>query len=340
MKNRSTTLAQADSVNAPTHSSQQSTPERFVAVFNRRQQVLILTTQLIQMIKAVQRHRGMSMGLLGGNKQFTKDFLKLQSQLNLRLNLFVAFATKTEGLLAERDRENLDSAWLTISHNWQEDAVIDNYELHCHLIEHLLTLLSTLSKQLEQPMSTLLTNESDTIEKETTENKLAANKSDLVQTTSSHFRLKYLEVLHFSTRLMPAVAEQVGRIRALATYITALGSCDANFTRKLQYVIQCTKVNNEKLKHQAKRMEIILDRDSPLLLPLKSYEIKLNFLLNMVEQDVLKENGITTTDSNRLYEIATNIIDKYLQIVDEGVNLLENWHHIEIENWLLTNSSI
>jgi hypothetical protein len=322
MKNSSTTIVQMETTSAPEHGTRDSTIELFTDMFDRRQQVLLLTIQLIQMIKAVQRHRGMSMGLLGGNKQFNEELLKLQGKLKRRLSLFLAFAAKTQNLLVERDCENLESAWLTISHNWQQDAVIDNYELHCHLIEHLLTLLNTLSRQLESPMSAILASQNETL---------------IVHATGAHYpkRLKQLEVLHFSTRLMPAVAEQIGRIRALATYVAALGSCDADFTRKLQYVVQCTRINNEKLKHQAKRMENILDKDSPLLSPLKSYEIKLNFLLNMVEQDVLKENGMTTADSNRLYEIATNIIDMYLHIVDEGVKLLEHWHHDEIENWLL-----
>jgi hypothetical protein len=328
MKNSSTTIVQTEPAMASISLQEPDISDANIALFvdnfNRRQDILLLTMQLIQMIKAVQRHRGMSMGLLGGNQQFNDELLKLQQILKRRLKLFLAFAEKILGLLTERDRENLESAWLTISHNWQQDAVIDNYELHCHLIEHLLTLLNTLSKQLELPISLTLVNQ---------------NESLLVNATSAHYpnRSKQLEVLHFSTRLMPAVAEQIGRIRALATYVAALGTCDADFARKLQYVVQCTKINNEKLKHQAKRMETILEKDSPLLSPLKSYEIKLHFLLDLVEQDVLRANGITVADSNRLYEIATNIIDMYLHVVDQGVKLLEHWHHDDIENGFLLN---
>jgi hypothetical protein len=134
---------------------------------------------------------------------------------------------------------------------------------------------------------------------------------------------------------MPSVAEQIGRIRALATYTAALGFCDPDYASKLRYVIQCTRVNNEKLRHQAKRMETILEKDSPLLNQLKSYEIKLTFLLNMVEQDILKDEKITA-DSNRLFELATDIIDMYLNCVDEGTALIERWHNDEIENWIVT----
>jgi hypothetical protein len=294
--------------------------EVFTNLFYQRQDALLLLKQLIHMIKAVQRHRGMSMGMLGGNTLFKDDFYRLQTQLAQRLELFIAFALRTQNLLSARDQENLQSAWLTISHDWQQDSVIDNYELHCHLIEQLLGLLATLAKQLEQPIAALVAN---------------YNEPTVVHTAGTTYpnRFKQLEVLHFSTRLMPSVAEQIGRIRALSTYTAALGYCNADHASKLRYVIQCTKVNNEKLRHQAKRMEGILDKDSPLLNQLKSYEIKLTFLLNMVEQDILKEDKVVA-DSNRLFEIATDIIDMYLHIVDEGVALLERWHQDEIENWL------
>lgn len=319
MKTGSTTMRHAPLAGAPTTGNSVAL-ELFTHLFNQRQDALLLIKQLIHMIKAVQRHRGMSMGMLGGNTLFKDDFYRLQTQLAQRLELFIAFALRTENLLSARDKENLQSAWLTISHDWQQDSVIDNYELHCHLIEQLLGLLATLAKQLEQPIAALI----------------ASNEPTVIHAAGTVYpnRFKQLEVLHFSTRLMPAVAEQIGRIRALATYTAALGYCNADHASKLRYVIQCTKVNNEKLRHQAKRMEGILDKDSPLLSQLKSYEIKLTFLLNMVEQDVLKEDKVLA-DSNRLFEIATDIIDMYLHIVDEGVTLLERWHQDEIENWLI-----
>ncbi len=321
MKSSSHTIAQTNLQRAPSTDKINTLDAMFTSMFRQRHDALLLIKQLIQMIKSVQRHRAMSMGLLGGNSYFRDDLSKMQYQLANRFQLFVAFASPMKEFLSTRDHENLRNAWLTISHDWQQDSVIDNYELHCHLIENLLTLVARLAKHLEEPMSILMAAEAKPISK------------DGAQTINPN-RLKQLEVLHFSTRLMPAVAEQIGRIRALATYVAALGYCDTDYASKLRYVIQCTKVNNEKLRHQAKRMESILNKDSPLLSPLKSYEIKLTFLLNMIEQDILKDDGITTADSNRLYEITTNIIDMYLHIVDEGVLLLEHWHQDEIENWL------
>lgn len=316
----STINRQGETLVAPSRSKGASQFAHFCDLYHQRLDALTLAKQLIHMIKAVQRHRGMTMGTLGGNQQFRDELSHLQVQLERRLELLQAFSARSSSLLSPRDQENLSNAWLTISRDWQEDAVIDNYELHCHLIEQLLSMVAALGKQLEQPTS--------------------QSMPDMVEPKVIHAdetlypnRFKYLEVLHFSTRLMPAVAEQIGRIRALATYASALGYCDKDFASKLRYVIQCTRVNNEKLRHQTKRLEGLLDSDLTLLGQLKSYEIKLEFLLSMVESDVVNAHQINT-DSSRLFSLATDIIDVYLRVVDEGVQLLTQWHEQDIEVWV------
>jgi hypothetical protein len=301
------TQIQADE--APANSMHLDSFTHFSELYYHRLDILILTKQLIGMIKMVQRHRGMVMGTLGGNFAFRDDIANLHSQLERRLKLLQALSLRSASLLNERDLEKLNSAWITISRDWQQDSVIDNYELHCHLIEQLLSMLGSLGKQLEQPPSQL--------------------------------GYKHLEVLHFATRLMPAVGEQIGRIRALATYAAASGFCDKDFATKLRYVIQCTRVNNEKLRHQTKRLENLLESNAQLLAPLmlsalKSYEIKLEFFLAMVENEVINTHQILA-DSNRLFKLATDIIDMYFQVVDGGIQLLTQWHEQDMELWLQSN---
>ena len=305
---------------APTRSTNTGQFAHFCDLYHQRLDALTLIKQLIHMIKAVQRHRGMTMGTLGGNLQFRDELIHLQVQLERRLELLQAFAARAVNLLSPRDQENLNNAWLTISRDWQEDTVIDNYELHCHLIEQLLSMVAALGKQLEVPTSQSMPGISE-----------ASVNDDGLHPN----RFEYLEVLHFSTRLMPAVAEQIGRIRALATYAAASGQCDKDFAGKLRYVIQCTRVNNEKLRHQTKRLESMQETNLTLLGQLKSYEIKLEFLLSMVEADLVNSRQISA-DSNRLFSLATDIIDIYLKVVDEGVQLLTQWHEQDIEVWVLS----
>lgn len=309
--------AQNNLKTAPNHSMDTAPFERFSRLYRERQDALTLIKQLVRFIKGVQRHRGMSMAMLGGNQKFQADFGQLQCRLERRILALQAFTRGTD-LLSEREQENLHNAWVTISRDWQEDLVIDNYELHCHLVEQLLVTLASLSRRLETPLSQ------------------QAPSADTLQapaTSTGPSRLQHLELLHFCTRLMPAVVEQIGRIRALASYAAALGHCDSHHDSKLRYVIQNTQVNNEKLRHQIRRLESVLGQDFNQLGELKRYELKLMFLLNMVETDVLTGKPITA-DSNRLFSVATDIIDVYLQVVDNGIALISQWQERDLEAWL------
>jgi len=287
----------------------------FVSVcenYFQRLDSLSLVQQLIQIFKAVQRHRGMSMGTLGGTSVFQKEIQQQQSQIGRHFQMLEVFSHRSGKLISTLQQENLLSAWLTISEDWQEDSVILNYELHCHLVEQLLTMISGLGKQLETPLYT--------------------PKDDI---TLPSQRFNYLEMLHFSTRLMPEVSEQIGRIRALATYVSASHICDQDFRTKLSYLIQCTRVNNEKLRHHIKRVENKPDTELALLSQLKSYEVKLAFLLSMVENDILGDH--IQADSRRIFDLATDIIDLYLKAVIEGTQVLQKWLETDIQ--LLTQAN-
>lgn len=302
---------------APTSSIDTAPFAHFSSLYRQRQLALTLIKQLVQLTKGVQQHRGMSMAMLGGNQHFRADFLQLQRSLERRILALQAFTTDSR-MLSEKEQQNLHNAWVTISRDWQQDSVIDNYELHCHLVEQLLITLASLSRQLEEPLS-----------EQSNPTQASGTKAGLGRPS----RLQNLELLHFCTRLMPAVVEQIGRIRALASYAAALGHCDSHHDGKLRYVIQNTQVNNEKLRHQIRRLESLLGPEFNQMGELKRYELKLMFLLNMVETDVLT-GELITADSNRVFKVATDIIDVYLQVVEKGILLLSQWLDRDLEAWL------
>lgn len=292
--------------NAPSKHTQADKFESVCESYFQRLDALSLVQQLVQILKAVQRHRGMSMGALGGSPSFQQEIRQLQLQLERHFQMLEVFSHKSGKLINSLQQENLLSAWVTISQDWQEDSVILNYELHCHLVEQLLTMISGLGKQLETPLY-----------------------PDTDNSSLPSQRFSYLEMLHFSTRLMPEVAEQIGRIRALATYVSASHLCDQDFRTKLGYLIQCTRVNNEKLRHHIKRVENKPDAELLLLGQLKSYELKLAFLLSMVENDILGDK--VQADSRRIFDLATDIIDLYLRAVIEGTQVLQKWMEADIQ---------
>lgn len=312
-------IEQATSLEAPNTGVHFGDFDTFCALYRQRQDGLSLIKQLNQMIKAVQRHRGMSMAILAGSTLFQGDFHVLQRQVERRLISLEVFAAQT-GLLSARDKDNLHNAWHTIRADWQGDDVIDNFELHSHFIDQLQIMIAGLAKHLEKPVSVIVAEK--------------ANLELPSEDAAAYPKMfKQIELLNFAARQVTTMAEQVGRIRALSTYAAAKGFCDYHHDRKLRYALSTARTANEKLRHQAERLESFLTGALPSLSMIKTYELKLMFLLNTVESDVL--SGMTiTTNSYNLFKLATEIIDVYLKVVDDSMDLVSRWNDEDLEGWL------
>lgn len=319
-----------NSASAPVEAGESiiNTYEAFCTAYRQREDTLTLVYQLNQMIKAVQKHRGMSMALLAGNAAFVGDFEILQHQLERRLATLETFARETGGLLSQRDKENLHLAWETIRHNWQDDDVSDNFELHSHFVEQLHGMIFSLAKQLERPLSGELPSESsgELVEFSTLSRR---DRSGV-----SYPRMfKQIELLNFVARQLPDMIEQIAKIRGLSTYAAATGEVHYHNDRKLRFLLQCSRQQSEKLRHQAERLEGILDGGIKGLIELKNLELKLFYFLNVVERDVLSGRAITAS-SHQLFKLATELIDVYWAVVNEGLSLVRKWHEEDMENWL------
>lgn len=306
---------------APNEGAQLERFEDYCTAYRQWQDALLLIRQLNQLAKSVQRHRGMSMALLAGSTLFQGDFEILQHQVECRLTTLEIFAQQTRGLLNDRDKENLHNAWVTIRADWQDDDVIDNFELHSHLIEQLQSMISNLATKVEKPVSTVIAEQAGI--------DLGLDRSD-----GGYPKIfKQIELINFALRQVPNMVEQIARIRGLATYAAAKGECDFHHGRKLNYAISCAKNSNEKLRQQAQRLEGILQGVLPCINLVKTYELKLMFLMNTVEMDILSGATITANSQN-LFKLATEIIDVYLKVVDDALLVMSQWHEQDIEDWL------
>lgn len=313
-------IEQAISPQAPSLNVDFKIFEDYCASYRQRQDALSLIRQLNHMAKAVQRHRGMSMAMLAGSTLFQGDFNVLQRQVERRLASLEVFAAQTGGLLLPRDKENLHNAWHTIRADWQGDDVIDNFELHSHFIEQLQGMIAGLARALERPVSVVTA---------------AKAGIELIAEDDKGYpkMFKQIELLNFAARQVPMMVEEVARIRGLATYAAAKGECDYHHDRKLRYAISCARASNEKLRHQAGRLESLLTGAPISLAMIKAYELKLMFLLGTVEMDILSGTTISA-DSHNLFKLATEIIDVYLKMVEDAMDLIDAWHEEDLECWL------
>ncbi len=276
-----------------------------------RNDVLSLIFQINQLIKAVQKHRGITMGLIGGSAGFREEFTRLQLQIDRRISTFQAFIKRTEGLISGQQELSVVFSWQTIRQDWQDDKLSDNFELHSHLIEQLQNLVYGLAKLLEQPFE-------------------GVGTADSIAYPQV---FKQIELLNFVARELPEMVEHLAKVRGLSTFIAASGELEYHHDRKLRYVLQCAKQQNERLRHQSDRLRELLEGAIVSLPEIKAVELKLIYLLEIVENDVLG-GGTIKTNSHQLFKLATELIDVYWAIVNEGLAVIRSWNEELLEAWL------
>ena len=288
----------------------------FLTSYRERNDIFGLFLQLNQLVKSVQLHRGISLGLLAGDKSQLDKFERLQTQIDKRLNMIQLLSADSE-VLSTRDKDNTQMEWNTIRQNWQEDNLADNFELHSHFIEHILGLISVLAKYLESPMDSAV-------------DSLAEHRSESIAYPKA---FKKIEVLNFIAKQLPVMIEFIAQIRGLSAYATTLGSVGDGRGRKIKYLLQCAREHNEKLRHRAVRLNEIVEGKLTSLTDMGDFELKQNFLFTTIESDLLSGNTISAS-APHLFDLASLINDGYWEVVFKGIELIKAWHEEDMEAFI------
>ncbi len=288
------------------------------ALYQVRELAINLVHQINHLVKDVQSHRGISMGLLAGNRALEGDLNGLQGQIARRLATIDAFASMTDGLFNRRDRESIQFAWDTIRDNWEDDKLSENFELHSYFIEQLFHTSSVVAKSIEVPMLESL-------------DERVGGDAFSVGEYSRH--TKQVELLHFSCSVLPAMIESIAKIRGLASFSAAVGGAEYEHDRKLRFLLQCAREQNETIHQRAQRLHEVLKGEFNAKYVIGELETKFVHLIELVDKDILSGKTIHSS-SSQLFDLATNIIDRYWGIVDDGLGMLRKWHKDDLEVWI------
>jgi len=298
---------------------------------NQRHNIITLIQQLHHMVGAVQLHRGMSMSLLGGNNLFETDIISLQRQLERRLGIIETYLEQSESLLPDRDKGNLQQAWLTIRHDWHDDEVLDNFELHSHFIEQLIAMTVGLASRLEAPLST----DGSLMTKNTNGSK---TNPDFLEANNYPSAFRVIEMLNFISEQLPNMIEFLAKIRGLGSHAASIGKVEYLQDRRLRYFVQCAETQNEKLRHKAKRLNHIWKGAIPSLADITTMEMKVHFLFDTIKSDILSGHAIAT-EGHELFRNASEVINAYSKIVESGWDVIRRQLDSDMESWISNSTS-
>lgn len=288
------------------HAKQQM--EAVTRVYRERQAILIIMRQLNRLVSAIQRHRGVSLAHLAGDGLFMDDVAQVQRQVNQRLLVLRQSVEGFEALVPLREQQNIQHGWNTVCHDWEGDALLENFEYHSFLIDQLLQLSGGFGRRLE---------------------------SHLLEASGLRETEVYSEdpVLRLVSRGVPDLVEHLARIRGLATHAAVVGICDEEHQKKLQYWLQYAERENRDLIAQIEGLDHGVKSGWRSLSELKNYELKLAFFLNTVRKDIIQGGGVKA-DARQLFVLGSEIIDAYVEGVDGGITLLQNRLESQLEEWL------
>ncbi|MBX2807437.1 MAG: hypothetical protein KTR20_02310 [Cellvibrionaceae bacterium] len=290
---------------------------RIVLTYNERIAVFTLIDQLNRLCRGVQRHRGLSIGVLAGNAAFAAELARLQQQLTRRVKLLAAFSSRTAGLLANAELDTVHMAWDTICHNWQQDSLLENFEYHSHFVEQLLRLVASLARRVQTPYGQSIG--------------IKLRTKTLVPSSQGEI---YSDLLNFSGCHLPVFIELLGKVRALSVHVAASGNTDADIVKKLDYLLQCIEQEKAAVCDRGAQLQQLLDRQLPSMLTVKIHEYKLDGLLNKIKNELLSDHR-ARVDAQCIFSLASDVMDVYWACVNDSVDLLRAWHDQELEIWLL-----
>ncbi|MEH6345853.1 MAG: hypothetical protein V7785_12255 [Bermanella sp.] len=244
---------------------------------------------LFEQVRVIQQHRAATNGALAGNPFFESKTRILAREVNSRFKELELQLHQTHEIFDIRQWSEIRNAWQTVHLQWRQDEVLENFELHSHLVKQMLRYIAGIGGKAE----------------------------GLIQTNFQH---QALGVYVFDE--LPCFIELVGQVRALGTSACAIGAMDAGSEMRLRFLMGQMNKQMVKIKAQAQCLSKEALEITTSLINALLCEPKLERLLSMVQQDLLSGKDVIATPADDLFTLSTSIIDAHYNVMSEGLRLL------------------
>jgi hypothetical protein len=294
-----------------THPAESAADRGWINTHLGNQNTLRFARLACDLVRAIQQHRGLSMACLAGNTQFPAQLQRVQRRTD-KLMMLLNSDPSLASLMPALAREQLVQDWFTIRSGWEQDRIIENFEFHCHLLKRLLRWLASHNEF-----------------RDATHPSAAPAGLDKI--------LEQADLLNLFLILLPETIETIGQIRALATHASVVGFCDSQHSLRLTYLLKNARQEQHQLISTIRELDIRLLQILDCLHYAQAYQGKLYSLLLTVERDVLQTKRIVI-GSEELFDRATEIMDLYWQVVDSGLQRIDEALDKRKQQWLASSN--
>lgn len=275
-----------------------------LAILHQNQQLrlkaLDLVKALYEQVRVIQQHRAATNGALAGNPFFESKTRILAREVNARFKELERIQIDMPELYDEPKWSDVCNAWQTVHLQWRQDEIIENFELHSHLVKQVLNYIAQLGRKAESLIETNFHNQA---------------------------------LSHYVFEDLPWFIELVGQIRALGTSAAVVGKLDEPSDMRLRFLVGQLQKQQVKVKEQAQRFSQEAIEITTSLIDALLCEPKLERLYGIVNHDILSGREIVTS-ADEIFTLSTSIIDAHYNVMNEGLRLLRLSMDKRIQAWV------
>lgn len=265
-----------------------------------RSKALEVIKSLFDQVRVVQQHRAVTNGALGGNPFFESKTRLLAKEINTRFSDLETRMVSLNELYDELRWVDIGNEWQTVHLQWRQDQVIENFELHSHLVRQMLDFIADLGMRSE----------------------------------SLIMRDPFQQALaQYIFRALPSFIEVMGQMRALGTHAAVAGECNEACAMRLRFLLQQIQTQQTVVREHMTKLSPEAFSKTTSLIDVHLCEPKLDKLQKCIEQEVLNARKIEISP-DELFTLCTEIMDAHFNVMAEGLRMLRMSLDRRIEAWV------